>query len=146
MRFDWPTTKRTVHRLFATLLLLWWGGLNCLAGCMTAPTSIIGESHCSMSGDGGDCCQSQAGSEQSRSSKSIGAPSTSLRPLTCCSLESLSAEVKRNVRTADSATTSALFSRKEFTPESEPRAQLPDRWVRLPDRGGTYLIRCVFLI
>lgn len=145
MRFDWPTTKRIVQRHFALLLLLWWGGLNCLAGCLTAPSNIIGESHCPMSGEGGDCCLTQAG-EGKPSSKSIGAPSTSLQPLDCCSLGLLSAEVRRDVSITYMVATTAALSPIEFISENYLRAQFPDRRVRLPDRGGTHLLNCVFLI
>jgi hypothetical protein len=147
MHIDRPTTKGIIQCHFTLLLLLWWGGLNCLTGCLSAPTSLISQSHCSMSGDeGGSCCHDQAGSEESRSSKSIGAPFNSSHSLTCCSLESLSGEVKRNVRAVDNLPASAINSRIESSPEIEPRAQHPARWVRLPDRGGTYLFHCVFLI
>ena len=81
MRFDWPPTKKMILHHFAVLLMLWWGGLNCLSGCLTSLTSVIGESHCSMSGEGGDCCQTQTGAEESLSSKSIGAPFTSFQSL-----------------------------------------------------------------
>jgi hypothetical protein len=146
MRFNRPATKRLVRLHFAIFILLWWGGLNCLSGCLTTPTGADGESHCSMDGEGGDCCQTRAGSEESLSSRSIGSPPTSVQSLSCCSLLSLSGEAGRDVRAVDGAATSAILSRILFTPESEPRAQLPDRWARLPDRGGTHLLHCVFLI
>jgi hypothetical protein len=146
MRFNWPATKRLVRLHFAIIILLWWGGLNCLSGCLITPAGADGESHCSMGGEGGDCCKTKAGGEESPSSKAIGLPSTSVQPLSCCSLLSLSGEAGRGVWAVDGAATSAILSRVVFTPESEPRAQLPDRWARLPDRGGTHLLQCVFLI
>jgi hypothetical protein len=146
MRFNWPATKRMVQLHFAIFILLWWGGLNCLSGCLIPLGIANSESHCSMSNEGGECCQTQAGGKESLSSKSIGAPSTSIQPHSCCSLLSLSGEASRDVRAADVATTSAILSRIDFTSESEPRIQLPERWARLPDRGGTHLLHCVFLI
>lgn len=146
MRFDWRATKRMVRLHFSIFILLWWGGLNCLSGCLIPPAGANGESHCSMGGAGGDCCQTQTGGKKSLLSKSIGAPSTSIQSLSCCSLLSLSGEAGRDVRAVDGAATSAILSRIGFTPESEPRVQLPDRWARLPDRGGTHLFHCVFLI
>jgi hypothetical protein len=143
MRFNWPAAKRLVRLYFAVFILLWWGGLNCLSGCLILKADADGESHCSM---GGDCCQTMAGGEESLSSKSIGSPSTSVQSLSCCSLLSLSGEAGRDVRAVDGAAISAILSRMEFAPESEPRAQLPDRWARLPDRGGTHILHCVFLI
>src|SRR5262245_57618264 len=128
MRFNWPTIKRIVQLHFSILILLWWGGLNCLSGCLIPPASANGESHCSMGAGGGDCCHTQAGGKGSLSSKTIGAPSTSIQSLSCCSLLSLSGESNRDVRIADGAATSAVLSRIEFTPESEPRVQFHDRW------------------
>ena len=145
MRFDWPATNRIVQRYFAILLLLWWGGLNCLSGCLTASLDASSESYCPMSGKGRDCCHTQSG-KTSRSSKSISAPFTSLQSLSCCSLLSLTAEESRDVKAHDGLITTTIFNPIEFTPESEPRAQLPDRLARLPDRGGTHLLNCVFLI
>jgi len=146
MRFNWPATKRMIRLYFAVFILLWWGGLNCLSGCLIPKASANGESHCPMGGAGGDCCQTQAGGEESLSSKTVGAPSTSIQSLSCCSLLSLSGDVSRDVRAVDGAATSAILSRIGFTPESGTRVQLPDRWARLPDRGGTHLLNCVFLI
>jgi hypothetical protein len=146
MRFNWQATKRMIRLHFAVFILLWWGGLNCLSGCLIPKADANGESHCPMGAAGGDCCLSRAGGEESLSSKSVGAPSTSVQSLSCCSLLSLSGESSRGVRAADGAAASAILGRIEFTSEREPRAQLPDRWARLPDRGGTYLRHCVFLI
>jgi len=145
MRFDWPTTKRIVQHYFAIFLLLWWGGLNCLSGCLTVAMDADGESSCPMSGKGGSCCHGQNG-KTSRSSKSIGAPSSSLQSLSCCSLLSLTAEESHNKHAHDGAIATAIFNPIEFAPESEPRAEFPDRWARLPDRGGTHILHCVFLI
>jgi hypothetical protein len=146
MRFYWPATIRMIRIHFAVFVLLWWGGLNCLSGCLIPKAGANGESHCSMSGAGGDCCQTQAGGEESVSSKSVGAPSTSIQSPSCCSLLSLSGEAGRDVRATDSAAASAISGRIEFTLESKPRVQVPERWARLPDCGGTYLLHCVFLI
>jgi hypothetical protein len=145
MRFDWPTIKRIIQHCFAVFLLLWWGGLNCLSGCLTADTDAAGESYCPMSGKGGSCCHAQSG-KTSRSSKSIGAPSSSLQSLSCCSLLSLTAEERRDTHAHDEATATAIFNPIEFTPESEPRAEFPGQWARLPGRGGTHILHCVFLI
>ena len=137
MRFNWRATIRMIRLHFAVFIMLWWGGLNCLSGCLITKAGADGESHCSMSGAGG---------EKSVSSKSVGAPSTSIQSLSCCSLLSLSGEAGRDVRATDGAVASPISSRIEFTPESKPRVQIPDRWARLPDRGGTQLLHCVFLI
>jgi hypothetical protein len=146
MRFNWPATKRMIQFNFAVFILMWWGGLNCLSGCLIPKADADGENHCSMGGEGGACCHAQAGGEESLTSKSVGAPSTSVQSLSCCSLLSLSGDVGRDVRAVDGAAASAILSQIGFTPESGTRVQLPDRWARLPDRGGTHLLHCVFLI
>src|SRR5262245_37389602 len=86
MRFNWPATKRMVNLHFAVFILLWWGGLNCLSGCLIPQAGANGESHCSMSGEGGACCESRGGGKKSHLTKSIGTPSTSIQSLSCCSL------------------------------------------------------------
>jgi hypothetical protein len=146
MRFNWLATKRMIQFNFAVFILLWWGGLNCLSGCLIPKADADGESYCSMGGEGGACCHVQAGGEESLTSKSVGAPSTSVQSLSCCSLLSLPGDMSRDVRAVDGAVTSSILSRIGFIPESGPRVQLPDRWARLPDREGTHLLHCVFLI
>jgi len=144
MRINWPATKVMARLHFAVFILLWWGGLNCLSGCLMSGAD--GESHCSMGAGGGACCHTRAGRKRSHSSESVGAPFNSIQSLSCCSLLSLSGGVNRDVRAADLDSAATMASTMVFTPESEPRTQLPDRWARLPDRGGTHLLHCVFLI
>jgi len=146
MRINWPATKLMVRLHFAVFILLWWGGLNCLSGCLIPRSDSDGENHCSMGAGGGACCHTRTRGKRSTSSESVGAPFSSIGSLSCCSLLSLSGGVNRDVRAADDAATSRMARPMEFTPKSEPRIQFPDRWVRLPDRGGTHLLQCVFLI
>lgn len=146
MHFDWPATKRIVQRHFALLLLLWWGGLNCLSGCLAASADMTAEEHCPMAGEGGDCCHMRASKKDPFTSESLAAPFTSEQSQVCCSLETLTADVTRGAHAAGPAVAAIVPRRIEFTPERVPRIQLPDRWVRLPDRGGTRLLHCVFLI
>ena len=145
MRFNWLPTGRTFYGLAALMVVLWWGGLNCITGCLIAPPDAAAESLCSMIAEG-DCCQTEADDEDAPSSASIGTRSTSSQPLVCCSLEGVTAEVNRNAPFIDGGAVTAVLSRLSFTRESEPRAQFPDRWARLPDRGSTHLLYCVFLI
>jgi hypothetical protein len=146
MRIDWPATKKIVLGHFALLLLLWWGGLNCLSGCLAAPADTAAEEYCPMAGEGGDCGHRRARAKDLFTSESIGESSTPEQSQVCCSLETLTADVKRDAHAAAPATATVVPRRIEFTPESFPRAQLPDRWVRLPDRGGIRLLHCIFLI
>ena len=127
--------------------MLWWGGLNCLIGCAVPSVEVDAvASHCSMSAEG-DCCHSQAGGEDVPSNVTVGSQSTASEPLACCSLEAYSAEVKREMRGLGAPVlTLQQWNRVSLAFESSPRAQLPDRWAHLPDRGGTRLLYCVFLI
>lgn len=144
-----PTGHRTKH-FIALFALLWWGGLNCLTGCLLMPSTAEAESACPMSGMGGDCCATMHGkdnsSEKSPRINAIGAPSTSSQSIPCCALESLTADKSRDVRAKYVTAIAILPSPINFISESPPRAELPGHCVRLPDRGGTYLLNCVFLI
>ena len=147
MRFSSRANRRTVHGLAAVVIMLWWGGLNCLIGCAVPSAKVDAvASHCSVSAEG-DCCHSKAGGEDVASDASVGSHSTAIQPLACCSLEAYSAEVKRETRgLGGPAITLPQWNRVNFAFESDTRAQLPERWAHLPDRGGTRLLFCVFLI
>ena len=141
-----PNKWKRLEPLGALFLLLWSGGLNCLTGCAMALAVTDAPSHCSMTA-GGDCCQSQTGEEDiSSETTAVGPEFTSIQSLACCSLEAYSAEMSRKVRISDGALMTPASSQRDFTLEGGPPAKLPDRWVRLPDRGGTHLRCCVFLI
>jgi hypothetical protein len=146
MRFDWPATKRIVSRHFTLLLLLWWGGLNCLTGCLTTPAGAATEEHCPMGGEGGDCCLSQSAKDR-LSSKVAGTPSNPSQHFDCCSLQSLSADVKRNAQTTTAATATTTSVRVNSPLVTFPRLKFTAPWMRLPDRGGgAHVLHCVFLI
>jgi hypothetical protein len=138
-----PTVELS-KRLAALVILLWWGGLNCLAGCLIPSTSVSAESHCSMSAEG-DGCLAQA-DKDTPSSKSIGGRSTSAQPPNCCSLESLIAETNQDMRAARDTFHPTAVRRIELIFYSGPRAEPPERSARLPDRKGTRILCCVFLI
>jgi hypothetical protein len=94
----------------------------------------------------GDCCLSQAGTDDDSVGVAIGSESAVRQSLSCCSLEAISAEMKRNPRGVDGVIAPLVSSRINFLPEYKPRVDRLDRWARLPDRGGTHLLHCVFLI
>ena len=147
MRFYTRANCRTVHGLAAVMIMLWWGGLNCLVGCAVPSVEVDDvASHCSVSAEA-DCCHHQAGGEDLPSSATVASQSTASETLACCSLEAYSAEVKRETRGLSvPAITLPQWNRVNFTFESDTRARLPERWAHLPDRGGTRLLYCVFLI
>jgi hypothetical protein len=104
-----------------------------------------------MSKEGGsDCCpthsQGEKSSEKSAGIKALAAPSTSSQSMSCCALESLTAEKSRDVRGKNVSAVAIAPSRINFISSGVPHAQIPIRSARLPDRAGTYLLNCVFLI
>jgi len=138
-----PTIWKISQRLSVVLITLWWGGLNCLSGCLIAPiTDSVAEAHCSM--EGGECCVSKNDVDRD-SGDAIGSLGEAATSISCCSLESLAADSNRRL---DDAT--ALIAPHDTHPELIPQTQVRvvrlDRWARLPDRGGTYVLHCVFLI
>jgi hypothetical protein len=146
MQISPPPNWKTVHRLAVIMIAFWWGGLNCLTGCLLAPSGDAAtESHCSMSA-GGDCCLSQAGSEDEPAGEAVGPASTASQPLSCCSLEAFSAEVKRNTHGTEEAPLAQISSWLNDDQKHNLHVDRPTNWVRLPDRGGTHLLHCVFLI
>ena len=146
MKIGPPPTWTTVQRLAVVMIALWWGGLNCLTGCLLAPSDDAAtEGHCSMSAEG-DCCLSKAGADDQPDDLVIGSESAVRQSLSCCSLEAISAEVKRNLRGVDGMIAGQVPGRIDFLSEYKPRVDRLDRWGRLPDRGGTHLLHCVFLI
>lgn len=144
------TTGDRAKRLVALFALLWWGGLNCLTGCLLMPSTAEAESACPMSGMGGDCCATMhskdSSSEKSPRINAFSAPANEGPTVSCCSLESLTADKSPDVRAKHVTAIAILPNAINFIAESQPRAELPGRCVRLPDRGGTYLLNCVFLI
>lgn len=143
-----PTGERS-KRLAAIVLILWWGGLNCLTGCaLSLPDAAI-ESHCSMSGGDseGDCCQSSARAQDSSTGQSIGASSRSTQSLSCCSLEAYAADVNRKLELVHGPAFIGMANWSLPLPIGEQHTLQPlTRWERPPARGSTYLRCCVLLI
>lgn len=149
MRIRSSLTGELSKRLAAIVLILWWGGLNCLTGCaLTLPDTAV-ESHCSMSGGDaeGDCCQSSAPEQDSATGQSIGASSRSADSLSCCSLEVYTADVSRKSDLVHRPTFIGMASWSAPLLIGQPHRPQPlTRWERPPDRGSTYLRCCVLLI
>ena len=143
-----PTGERS-KRLAAIMLILWWGGLNCLTGCaLTMPDTPV-ESHCSMSGGDAeeDCCQSSARKQDSSTGQFIGASSRVAQSQSCCSLEAYAADVNRKPDLVLGPTFIGVANRSApLLIGEQHQPQPPTRWERPPDRGSTYLRCCVLLI
>jgi len=116
-----------------------------LTGCVLAASPANSKaSHCSQSAES-DCCLPLNGSEEESAAVTVGFP-TAAQSLSCCSLEALSSDLKRDHQGGYAATTIPLSSWITYSPHRKLATETPDRWARLPDRGGTFLIHCVFLI
>ena len=94
--------------------------------------------------EGGECCVSKNDADRD-SGDAIGSLGENANPLSCCSLESLTAESNRRSDN-DTALIAPQATNPELLPQTQVRAVRLDRWARLPDRGGTHALHCVFLI
>lgn len=148
MHVRFAKARRTVGRLAAVVVVLWWGGLNCLVGCAMSNASPDATSrHCLMTADGGDCCETRGIDDDVPGGLAFGAESSSIYPHACCSLEEYSAEVQRRLdRVTEGPVIIPNFGGVRPVLECAPPTSLPDHWARLPDRGGTRLLHGVFLV
>lgn len=139
------------RRLIAVGLVLWLGGAACVLGCEAgvsaatvdasqASTSI---ESCPLKAAGHECChQGEEGSDE----VSSGTISSSPDGMMCCPLAGHSALAASKSSIAD-APAAALSVRETLpVPREGMLVTSPARGLRVPDRGGTYLLCCVFLI
>ena len=136
------------RRLVASVLVLWLAGVGCIIGCEIkasaahkeeAQAASEGES-CSMSSGGHDCCQK----EGANGTTNVGTPKHAAH-VSCCPLAVVSADPARKVSTKDVPV--AVAGRGLLAvPDSRISTPLPSYRLRVPDRGGTHLRCCVFLI
>jgi hypothetical protein len=138
------------RRLIAVGLVLWLGGAACVLGCeagmsaatVDAPQASAPTESCPW-GAGQDCCQR---AEEESGKPSVGVTPSSFDAMMCCPLagHSTVAAGKSSVGDAPAAALSVratLPTLREGTLVTSPA-----RGLRFPDRGGTYLRCCVFLI
>jgi hypothetical protein len=139
-----------IRRLISVGLVLWLGGAACVLGCessMSAATvDVVQASDSTEScpwGTDRDCCHR---AEEESGKPSVGMTSSSFDAMMCCPLAGHST-VGAGKSSVSDAPASAL----------SVRAILPGAWewilaastargLRVPDRRGTYLRCCVFLI
>jgi hypothetical protein len=145
------------QRLAALALALWLGGIGCLVGCGTAVFAApAGEPHViSASQDTGatESCPLSAGHDCCRRAKSVRDGTASLETLPqsiptmgCCPLAGQSADPVRKTRLTDAP---PEVAGSKLLPTSHTGTYIiaePPGRRRVPDRGGTYLRCCVFLI
>lgn len=139
-----------VRPFIAMTLALWLGGLSCLLGCEMKPpvaleveaqASVSGES-CPMTAAGHDCCQSSQNKDGEAALN--GSPLSTGSMMTCCPLVEPS-DLARKIRLA-TVPGIAVESHILFSPLVQADSNPPERSLLLADRGGTYLLICVFRI
>jgi hypothetical protein len=131
-------------RIAALFLLLWWGGLNCLAACIPDVLSVSEGEHCALGGGEGGCCAATGGDEEP--SVKAPQPSETAPAPDCCALgETQAARPDEHRQTV----APQLHPVGEFSPPPAVAAasQHPatSRRARLPDGRLTYL-RCRALL
>jgi hypothetical protein len=138
------------RRMVVVGLVLWLGGAACVLGCeasmltatVDAPQASAPAESCQW-GAGRNCCH-RAGEESDK--PSVGMTSSSPDWMMCCPLAGHSAVAagKSSVRDARAAVLSVRAILP--VPLEGSLVTSPARGLRVPDRGGTYLRCCVFLI
>lgn len=143
------------RRLAVFGLALWIGGVGCLFGCeMTASAAGAHESQASAPKEssramGRGCCH--AAKKKSGAAQTDTASNLSVRPNTLagaisqCPFSNPAVDPARKVRVEDGQAV-ATVSPRALAPEVKTFAFSPPLKPLAPDRGGTYLRCCVFLI
>lgn len=142
-------TGHTIRRFVAVTLVVWLIGFGCLVGCelnVSAASAVVvqadGAESCPMNAEGHDCCQQAT---ENGDELSFGTLPLSTGKMACCPLLDEVADPARKIRIAHeqpAAITSEVF----FAPEAHVLRKFSRVFVRMPDRGGTFLRVCVFRI
>jgi hypothetical protein len=168
MRLSFSPVKSRIQRPFAAMLVLWFGGLGCLLGCINdARAASYDESgaaqHGGMSMSGGmasgqmvaghhECCRARRASSRraSKSKETTGSLTTSPSSSShtqCCPLSAAGVSgVAHKPRAAVEATQTFLFNAAQSWLEMQTQAAPSNDSLSLPNRGHTRLLGCVFLI
>ena len=143
-----PTIGNAFARAFAVAIALWWGGLNCLAGCgLLLPALSHDSSHISDE-PVAECCQKshcETPSTGTISSPTLQTVLESDSRHRLCPYEDVLASFPRQQKEVGTETVVALNVFESNTREIVRSAWL-DASTHLPDRGGTHLRCCVFRI
>jgi hypothetical protein len=139
-----------IRRVAALALVLWLGGVACLVGCemsasaaTSAGAQVSQESEsCSMSA-GHACCHAQRNDGQK---PRAGTSSQLNDSMTCCPLAGQPAAAVSKTRVADTLAIALTPDKALPAPASPASTGWLSGKTHVPDRGGTYLRCCVFLI
>ncbi|MCA1629686.1 MAG: hypothetical protein LC785_06340 [Acidobacteria bacterium] len=148
---------RLPRRLAAFGLALWIGGVGCLFGCeMTVSAAGARDRHAagqkeSARATSHGCCHA-AKKKKSGAAATVAASDISVRPaaradgaISQCPFSNPAIDPARKVRAEDTQAL-ATVSPRALAPEVKTFAFNPPLKPLAPDRGGTYLRCCVFLI
>lgn len=139
-----------VRRLAALALVLWLGGVACLVGCemsasaaTSAGSQVSQESESCSMGAGHACCHAQRNDGQK---PRAGTPFQLNDSMTCCPLAGQSAVAVSKTRVADTLDIALTPDKALLAPVIPASTEWASGKMHVPDRGGTYLRCCVFLI
>jgi hypothetical protein len=132
---------RTFRRSAALALVLWLGGVVCL---------VVRPADASVEINAGPCAMAAGHTRHARKSGDqkprAGTPPQFNDSMTCCPLAGQAAVEAGKPRAADTLDLALTPNNPLLAPESTPPTGRPSGKTRVPDRGGTYLRCCVFLI
>lgn len=140
-----------IRHLAVVALVLWLGGAGCLLGCEASVSAATGDES-RASAEAAESCPSSAGHDCCHHAKDGGdaAPFGTVMPspgeMSCCPLAGHSTVAAGKPAISDAP--AAALGAHELLPAQRggTRVASSEGGLRVPDRGGTYLRCCVFLI
>ncbi|HVF87438.1 MAG TPA: hypothetical protein VM866_07600 [Pyrinomonadaceae bacterium] len=143
-------TEPTRRRLVALTLVLWLGGAGCVVGCemmprvfASDPTPLSDSTASCPARSGPDCCHQQ---NSNRVVTSFGTTPQTPRAPACCPLAGQAAEAPHKIRFGGKPLIVIVDRLLLASSIAAEKAAWTTAQTRVPDRGGTYLRCCVFLI
>ncbi|MGH9903320.1 MAG: hypothetical protein ACRD68_16055 [Pyrinomonadaceae bacterium] len=141
---------RIIRRLTALTLVLWLGGVACLIGCEIKVSAAVPQTpdaaeSCPAFG-GHDCCPQSKGDRAERDAASVNTLPQGHNNPSCCPLYGLPSDPARKISSADAPLALDGGGPSLPAPDAHKTSVRSAGTQRVPDRGGTYLRCCVFLI
>ncbi len=141
------------HRFLSITFALWLGGLGCVLGC--APSVLAADDGCGKPGTLAEasctehaCCQTsprKTGEPRETKAASLEPHPEVTGAMSCCALAGQTADAARK-SPVGGGVAPVPATRTSFVPVADLTAPSFAQQTWLPDRGGTYLRCCVFLI
>ena len=141
----------TLRRLAALALVFWLAGVGCVLGCeMKVSAAPAVDSEPVVEGVEGDSCPAFSDGNCCHKSATTGPLSFGSLPFeqklpSCCPFAKGAADPPRKASKLE-APAEATEKRFASTQRVKTTLRLPARSPLIPDRGGTHLLCCVFLI